>query len=194
MFEPYIIEKENGSDRTFDISTRLFKDRIIMVVGEIEERMANIIKAQLLWLEAEDSEAEIIMYIDSPGGVISTGLGIYDTMQYVNCDIRTICIGQACSMASLLLAAGTKGKRYALPNSEIMIHQPSGGIGGTHTDIEIYYKKMNRTRKNLERIYSEITGKSSKQIEKDLNRGDNWLTAEEAIDYGLIDYVLTKNQ
>lgn len=188
---PMVLSREENSERVMDLYSRLLKDRIIMVTGPIEPNMANIIKAQLLFLEAEDANADITMYIDSPGGEVATGMGIFDTMNFIQPDINTICVGMAASMASLILAAGTKGKRYALPNSEIMIHQPSGGSQGQATDMQIAVKHIMHTKSKLHGIYSNITQKSLEEISRDMER-DYWFTAEKAVEYGLIDKILLK--
>lgn len=188
---PMVLSREENSERVMDLYSRLLKDRIIMVTGPIEPNMANIIKAQLLFLEAEDANADITMYIDSPGGEVATGMGIFDTMNFIQPDINTICVGMAASMASLILAAGTKGKRYALPNSEIMIHQPSGGSQGQATDMQIAVKHIMHTKSKLHSIYSNITQKSLEEISRDMER-DYWFTAEKAVEYGLIDKILLK--
>lgn len=188
---PTVLEKEGNSERAMDLYSRLLKDRIIMVTGPIEPNMANIIKAQLLFLESEDPNSDIIMYIDSPGGEVATGMGIYDTMQYVKPDIRTICVGMAASMGSLILMGGTKGKRSALPNAEIMIHQPSGGAKGKATDVEANLEHLLKTKIKLHNIYAELTGQNIKKIKADMEK-DYWLTPLEAKEYGLIDTVLDK--
>lgn len=188
---PTVLEKEGNSERAMDLYSRLLKDRIIMVTGPIEPNMANIIKAQLLFLESEDPNSDIIMYIDSPGGEVATGMGIYDTMQYVKPDIRTICVGMAVSMGSLILMGGTKGKRSALPNAEIMIHQPSGGAKGKATDVEANLEHLLKTKIKLHNIYAELTGQDIKKIKADMEK-DYWLTPLEAKEYGLIDTVLDK--
>ncbi len=188
---PTVLEKEGNSERAMDLYSRLLKDRIIMVTGPIEPNMANIIKAQLLFLESEDPNSDIIMYIDSPGGEVATGMGIYDTMQYVKPDIRTICVGMAASMGSLILMGGTKGKRSALPNAEIMIHQPSGGAKGKATDVEANLEHLLKTKIKLHNIYAELTGQDIKKIKADMEK-DYWLTPLEAKEYGLIDTVLDK--
>lgn len=188
---PTVLEKEGNSERAMDLYSRLLKDRIIMVTGPIEPNMANIIKAQLLFLESEDPNSDIIMYIDSPGGEVATGMGIYDTMQYVKPDIRTICVGMAASMGSLILMGGTKGKRSALPNAEIMIHQPSGGAKGKATDVEANLEHLLKTKIKLHNIYAELTGQNIKKIKVDMEK-DYWLTPLEAKEYGLIDTVLDK--
>lgn len=188
---PTVLEKEGNSERAMDLYSRLLKDRIIMVTGTIEPNMANIIKAQLLFLESEDPNSDIIMYIDSPGGEVATGMGIYDTMQYVKPDIRTICVGMAASMGSLILMGGTKGKRSALPNAEIMIHQPSGGAKGKATDVEANLEHLLKTKIKLHNIYAELTGQNIEKIKADMEK-DYWLTPLEAKEYGLIDTVLDK--
>ncbi|RGQ08467.1 ATP-dependent Clp protease proteolytic subunit [Megamonas rupellensis] len=188
---PTVLEKEGNSERAMDLYSRLLKDRIIMVTGPIEPNMANIIKAQLLFLESEDPNSDIIMYIDSPGGEVATGMGIYDTMQYVKPDIRTICVGMAASMGSLILMGGTKGKRSALPNAEIMIHQPSGGAKGKATDVEANLEHLLKTKIKLHNIYAELTGQDIEKIKTDMEK-DYWLTPLEAKEYGLIDTVLDK--
>lgn len=188
---PTVLEKEGNSERAMDLYSRLLKDRIIMVTGPIEPNMANIIKAQLLFLESEDPNRDIIMYIDSPGGEVATGMGIYDTMQYVKPDIRTICVGMAASMGSLILMGGTKGKRSALPNAEIMIHQPSGGAKGKATDVEANLEHLLKTKIKLHNIYAELTGQNIEKIKADMEK-DYWLTPLEAKEYGLIDTVLDK--
>lgn len=188
---PTVLEKEGNSERAMDLYSRLLKDRIIMVTGPIEPNMANIIKAQLLFLESEDPNSDIIMYIDSPEGEVATGMGIYDTMQYVKPDIRTICVGMAASMGSLILMGGTKGKRSALPNAEIMIHQPSGGAKGRATDVEANLEHLLKTKIKLHNIYAELTGQNIEKIKADMEK-DYWLTPLEAKEYGLIDTVLDK--
>lgn len=188
---PTVLEKEGNSERAMDLYSRLLKDRIIMVTGPIEPNMANIIKAQLLFLESEDPNTDIIMYIDSPGGEVATGMGIYDTMQYIKPDIRTICVGMAASMGSLILMGGTKGKRSALPNAEIMIHQPSGGAKGKATDVEANLEHLLKTKIKLHNIYAELTGQNIEKIKADMEK-DYWLTPLEAKEYGLIDTVLDK--
>ena len=186
---PYVIEQTSRGERSYDIYSRLLKDRIIFLGEEVTDVSASVIVAQLLFLEAEDPDKDIHLYINSPGGSVSAGLAIYDTMQYIKCDIETICIGMAASMGSFLLAGGTKGKRLALPNAEIMIHQPSGGAQGQATEIEIAAEHILRTKKKLNTILSENTGQPYETIVKDTER-DNWLTAQEALEYGLIDKVM----
>lgn len=187
-----VIQREGRGERSMDIYSRLLADRIIYVVGQIEPNMANAIKAQLILLEAENPKADITMYIDSPGGHVDTGMGIVDTMNYITCDVRTVCVGLAASMGSLILASGTKGKRYSLPHSNIMIHQPSGGSQGKASDMEIVYKHMQKTKDMLTKIYSDITGKDYSTVLKDMDR-DNYMSAAEAMNYGLIDQVLVKH-
>lgn len=186
---PYVIEQTSKGERSYDIYSRLLKDRIIFVGGEVEDVMANIIVAQLIFLEAEDPDKDIFLYINSPGGSITSGMAIYDTMQYIKCDVSTICIGMAASMGAFLLAAGTKGKRKALPNSEVMIHQPSGGTRGQATDIAIHAEHIINIRKRMNNILAERTGQTVKKIAADTER-DNFLSAEEALEYGLIDEII----
>ncbi len=189
---PYVIEQTGRGERSYDIYSRLLKDRIIMLSGEINDPVASSIVAQLLFLEAQDPDKDIYFYINSPGGVITSGFSIYDTMNYIKPDITTICIGQAASMGAFLLACGTEGKRYALPSSRIMIHQPLGGAQGQATDIAIQAKEILRMKSYLNEILAEKTGKKVKQIEKDTER-DYFMSAEEAVEYGLIDKILTKS-
>jgi ATP-dependent Clp protease protease subunit len=189
---PYVVEQTGRGERSYDIYSRLLNDRIIMLCDQIDNATASVVIAQLLYLEGQDPEKDIDLYIDSPGGVISAGMAIYDTMQYIKCDVSTICIGMAASMGAFLLSSGAKGKRFALPNSEIMIHQPlisGGGLSGQCTDIKIASDHMVRTRENLNRILSENTGKPIEQINIDTER-DNYLSAQQAADYGLIDKVI----
>ena len=190
---PMVVEQTPQGERSFDIFSRLLKERIIFLTGQVEDDMASLVCAQLLFLEAEDPDKDIYMYINSPGGVITSGMAIYDTMRYVNCDINTLCIGQACSMGSFLLAGGTKGKRFSLPNSQIMIHQPSGGAQGKASDIEIQAKLILDMRRRLNLIYSENTGQKLSVIEKAMDR-DNFMTPEEALKFGLIDHIVTNRQ
>ena len=192
MVIPYVIEQTSRGERSYDIYSRLLKDRIIMLSGEIEDRMASAIVAQLLFLEAEDPDKDIYLYINSPGGVVTSGFSIYDTMNYIKPDVSTICIGQAASMGAFLLSCGAKGKRYALPNSRIMIHQPLGGAQGQATDMEITVKEILRIKAQLNKILSANSGKDLAQIEKDTDR-DFFMSAKEAQDYGLIDKVLEKS-
>jgi len=186
---PIVIEKTPQGERAYDIYSRLLKDRIIMLNGEITDETSSVIVSQLLFLESEDPEKDIFLYINSPGGVVTAGLAIYDTMQYIKCDINTICIGSAASMGALLLASGTKGKRYSLPHSRIMIHQPIGGITGQATEIEIHAKEILRLKKLLNEILAKHTGKRLKTIEKDTER-DYFMSAKEALDYGIIDKII----
>ena len=188
---PVVIEQTAKSERAFDIFSRLLKERVVFVNGRIEDNMASIVVAQLLFLESEDPRKEIFMYINSPGGVITAGLGIHDTMQYIKPEVSTLCVGQACSMGAFLLATGGKGKRYALPNSRIMIHQPSGGYRGQATDIEIHAKEILQFKKRLNKILSEHTGQKMSKIEKDVDR-DNFMSPEQAKEYGIIDRIITK--
>jgi len=189
---PYVIEQTGRGERSYDIYSRLLKDRIIMLSGEVNDAVASSIVAQLLFLEAQDPDKDIYFYINSPGGVITSGLSIFDTMNYIKSDIVTICIGQAASMGAFLLASGTKGKRYALPNARIMIHQPSGGAQGQSTDIQIQAKEIQRLKDTLNEILAEKTGKKIKAVEKDTER-DYFMSSKEAVAYGLIDKVLTKS-
>jgi len=190
---PMVVEQTNRGERAYDIYSRLLKDRIILLGSAIDDNVANLVIAQMLFLEAEDPDKDIQLYINSPGGSISAGMAIFDTMQYINCDVSTICVGLAASMGAFLLAAGTKGKRFALPNSEIMIHQPAGGTRGQAADIEIHAKRILAVRDTINRILSEITGKPIEQIERDTDR-DHFMTAKEAKEYGLIDEVITKRE
>ena len=189
-FVPYVIEQTSRGERSYDIYSRLLNDRIIFLGEEVTDVSANLIVAQLLFLESEDPGKDIHMYINSPGGSVSAGLAIYDTMQYIKCDVSTICIGMAASMGAFLLAGGTKGKRMALPNSEIMIHQPSGGAQGQATEIKIVAEQILKTKRKLNEILAGNTGKPLEQIEIDTER-DNYMSAEEAKAYGLIDNVIT---
>ena len=186
---PYVIEQTSRGERSYDIYSRLLKERIIFLGEEVNDTSASIVVAQLLFLEAEDPEKDIQIYINSPGGSVSAGMAIYDTMQYVKCDVSTICIGMAASMGAFLLAGGTKGKRMALPNAEIMIHQPSGGSQGQATEIEIAAKHILRTKEKLNKILAANTGRDYEVIAADTER-DNWKTAQEALEYGLIDKVI----
>ncbi|SFV56612.1 ATP-dependent Clp protease proteolytic subunit [hydrothermal vent metagenome] len=189
---PYVVEQTGRGERSYDIYSRLLKDRIVMLSGEVNDQVASSIVAQLLFLEAQDPDKDIYFYINSPGGVITSGLSMFDTMNYIKPDIVTICIGQAASMGAFLLASGTKGKRYALPHARIMIHQPSGGAQGQSTDIQIQAQEIQRLKDTLNEILAEKTGKTAKKIEKDTER-DNFMSAKEAVEYGLIDKVLTKS-
>ena len=188
---PMVVEQSNKDERAYDIYSRLLKERIIFLTGQINDNVASLVTAQLLFLEAEDPKKEIYLYINSPGGLVTAGLGIYDTMQYVKPDISTLCIGQAASMGSFLLAAGTKGKRFSLPNSRVMVHQPSAGFQGQVTDIEIHANEVSSLKKRLNEIYSKHTGKSVDEVKSALER-DNFMTAEVAKDFGLIDAVVEK--
>ncbi len=188
---PMVVEQSSKGERAYDIYSRLLKERIIFLTGQINDNVASLVTAQLLFLEAEDPKKEIYLYINSPGGLVTAGLGIYDTMQYVRPDISTLCIGQAASMGSFLLAAGTKGKRFSLPNSRIMVHQPSAGFQGQATDIEIHANEVLSLKKRLNEIYSKHTGKSVEEIKSALER-DNFMTADVAQSFGLIDEVVEK--
>jgi ATP-dependent Clp protease protease subunit len=188
---PIVIEQTNRGERSYDIFSRLLKERIIMLSDEVNEVTASLVTAQLLFLEAEDPDKDIQFYINSPGGSVSAGLMIYDTMQYIRPDVQTICVGMAASMGAFLMAAGAKGKRFALPNAEMMIHQPSGGSQGQATDIRIAADHIVRTKERLNRILSERTGQTYEKVAADTER-DNWLTAEQAIEYGLIDHIMEK--
>jgi len=186
---PMVVEQSNKGERAYDIYSRLLKERIIFLVGPINDNVASLVTAQLLFLESEDPKKEINLYINSPGGLVTAGLGIYDTMQYIKPDVSTLCIGQAASMGSFLLAAGKKGKRFSLPNSRIMVHQPSAGFQGQATDIEIHANEVLALKKRLNEIYSKHTGKSVEDVKKALER-DNFMTPEVAKDFGLIDAVV----
>ena len=188
---PMVVEQSSKGERAYDIYSRLLKERIIFLTGQINDNVASLVTAQLLFLEAEDPKKEIYLYINSPGGLVTAGLGIYDTMQYVKPDISTLCIGQAASMGSFLLAAGTKGKRFSLPNSRIMVHQPSAGFQGQATDIEIHANEVLSLKKRLNEIYSKHTGKSVEEIKSALER-DNFMTGDVAQSFGLIDEVVEK--
>lgn len=190
---PYVIEKTSSGERSYDIYSRLLQDRIIMLSGEVNDDIASLVVSQLLFLESQDPAKDIHLYINSPGGVVSSGLAIYDTMNYVKCDVSTICMGLAASMGSFLLAGGAKGKRLALPNAEIMIHQPSGGAKGQETEVRIAAEQMLKTRERLNRILAENTGKPLDVISADTER-DNYMTAEEAKEYGLIDEIVTNRK
>ena len=188
---PYVVEQTNRGERQYDIFSRLLNDRIVVLSDEVNDATASLVVAQLLFLESQDAEKDISFYINSPGGSVSAGLAIYDTMQYIKCDVSTICMGMAASMGAFLLSSGAKGKRFALPNSEIMIHQPSGGAQGQATEIEIVAKHILRTKEKLNRILSENTGKPIEEIALDTDR-DNFMSAEEALEYGLVDKILYK--
>ncbi len=188
---PYVVEKTSGGERSYDIFSRLLKDRIIFIGDEITDATASVVVAQLLFLESEDPDKDIHIYINSPGGSVTAGMAIFDTMRYIKPDVSTICVGMAASMGAFLLAAGTKGKRYALPNAEIMIHQPLGGAKGQASDVKIHAEFLLKTRDKLNKILSENTGKPLEQIEKDTDR-DNFMLASEAMEYGLIDKVMER--
>ena len=188
---PYVVEQTSRGERSYDIFSRLLNDRIIVLSDEVNDATASLVVAQLLYLEGQDPEKDISLYINSPGGSVTAGMAIYDTMQYIKCDVSTICMGMAASMGAFLLSSGAKGKRIALPNSEIMIHQPLGGAQGQATEIEIAAQHILRTKKKLNSILAENTGKTIEQIAADTDR-DNWLTAQEAQEYGLVDKVLYK--
>lgn len=186
---PYVVEQTGKGERSYDIYSRLLKDRIIFLSEEINDHIASLVVAQLLFLEAEDPEKDICIYINSPGGSVTAGMAIYDTMQYIKCDVSTICVGLAASMGAFLLSSGTKGKRYALPNAEVMIHQPLGGARGQASDIKIHADWILKTKDKLNQILSENTGQELSRIEQDTDR-DNFMTAEEACEYGLVDKVI----
>lgn len=191
---PYVVEQTNRGERTYDLYSRLLEDRIIFLSGEIDDNVANSIVAQLIYLEGKDPTKDISIYINSPGGSVTAGMAIFDTMNYIKCDVSTICVGLAASMGAFLLAAGTKGKRYALPNSEVMIHQPLGGASGQASDIAIHAEQILKTKAKLNKILSENTGKPLDQVEKDTDR-DNFMSAEEAKSYGLVDKIFyARNQ
>lgn len=190
---PYVVEQTNHGERSYDIFSRLLNDRIIMLTGQVDDALASVVIAQLLYLEGQDAEKDIDLYINSPGGSVTAGLAIYDTMQYIKCDVSTICVGLAASMGSFLLSSGAKGKRFALPNSEILIHQPmiSGGLGGQQTDIQIHADNILKTRTRLENILAKNCGKDYETLHRDCER-DNYMSADEACAYGLIDKVIEK--
>ncbi len=188
---PYVVEQTSRGERSYDIYSRLLNDRIIVLSDEVNDATASLVVAQLLFLESQDSEKDISFYINSPGGSVTAGMAIYDTMQYIKCDVSTICMGLAASMGAFLLSSGTKGKRYCLPNSEVMIHQPSGGAKGQATDIKIVADHILRTKEKLNKILAENTGKDVSVIAEDTER-DNFMTAEEALEYGLVDKILYK--
>ena len=188
---PMVVEQTARGERAYDIYSRLLKERVVFVVGQIEDHMANLIVAQLLYLESENPDKDIHLYINSPGGSVTAGLSIYDTMQFINSDISTICVGQAASMGALLLGGGTKGKRFALPHSRIMVHQPSAGFSGQATDIDIHAREVLELKRRLNEIMARHTGQKVTQIEKDLER-DNFMSGETAVEYGLIDTVLVQ--
>ena len=191
MLIPMVVDQVGNNERSYDIYSRLLEDRIIFLSGEIDDNVANAVVAQLIYLEGKNPDKDIFMYINSPGGSVSAGLAIYDTMNYVKCDVSTICIGMAASMAAVLLSSGAKGKRIILPHAEVMIHQPLGGAQGQATDIEIHAKHIQKTRELLNNILSKNTGKSIDKIKKDTER-DNFMSAESALEYGLVDKILEK--
>lgn len=190
-FVPYVVEQTSRGERSYDIFSRLLNDRIVMLCDQVNDTTASLVVAQMLFLEAQDPDKDISFYINSPGGSVSAGMAIYDTMQYIKCDVSTICMGMAASMGAFLLAAGAKGKRFALPNSEIMIHQPLGSAEGQATDILIHAHHIEKTREKLNKILSERTGRPLEEIQRDTER-DNFMSADEAATYGLIDKVITK--
>ena len=188
---PYVVERTSSGERSYDLYSRLLEDRIIFLSGEIDDALANTVVAQLIYLEAKDSTKDVALYINSPGGSVSAGMAIYDTMNFIKCDVSTTCLGLAASMGAFLLSSGAKGKRFAMPNSEIMIHQPLGGAQGQASDIKIQAEHILRIKEKMNRILSENTGRTLEEIERDTDR-DNYLTAEEALSYGLIDKVYYK--
>ena len=190
---PYVIEQNSRGERSYDIYSRLLKDRIIFLGEEVNETTASLVVAQLLFLESEDPSKDIHLYINSPGGMVTAGMAIYDTMQYIKCDVSTICIGMAASMGAFLLAGGAKGKRFALPNAEVMIHQPSGGAKGQTTEIQIAAENILKTKKKLNQMLADNTGKPYEVVAADTER-DHWMSADEALDYGLIDGIITKKE
>ena len=190
---PMVVEQTARGERAYDIYSRLLKDRLVFIVGPVEDHMANLVVAQLLFLESENPKKDIHLYINSPGGVVSAGLSIYDTMQFINCDVSTICVGQAASMGALLLAGGTKGKRFALPHSRIMVHQPSAGYQGQATDISIHAEEVLELKRRLNAIMAKHTGQDVETIERDLER-DNFMSADRAVEYGIIDTVLAQRK
>ena len=189
MLIPMVVDQNGANERSYDIYSRLLEDRIVFLTGEVNDQSANIVIAQLIYLEGKNPDKDIFLYINSPGGSVSAGMAIYDTMQYIKCDVSTICIGLAASMGAFLLSSGTKGKRFALPNSEIMIHQPLGGAQGQSTEIQIAAEHILKTRKLINQILADHTGQSIKKINADTDR-DNFMTAQEAVDYGLIDGIM----
>ena len=190
---PMVVEQTARGERAYDIYSRLLKDRLIFIVGPVEDQMANLVVAQMLYLESENADKDIHLYINSPGGTVTSGLSIYDTMQFINCDVSTICCGQAASMGALLLAGGTHGKRYALPHSRVMVHQPSAGFQGQATDISIHAKETLELKARLNEIMARHTGQPIERIEQDLER-DNFKSADEALEYGLVDTVLAERK
>ncbi|MBE5738162.1 MAG: ATP-dependent Clp endopeptidase proteolytic subunit ClpP [Clostridiales bacterium] len=193
MLVPYVVDQTSSGERSYDIYSRLLEDRIVFISGEIDDATANTVVAQLIYLEAKNPDKDISIYINSPGGSVTAGMAIYDTMQYVKCDVSTICIGLAASMGAFLLAAGTKGKRFCLPNSEVMIHQPLGGAQGQASDIEITANHIIATKKKMIKMLSKNTGQSIAKVEKDVDR-DYFMTADEAVAYGLVDKVITRKK
>jgi ATP-dependent Clp protease protease subunit len=193
MLIPYVVDQTGNGERSYDIYSRLLEDRIVFISGEIDDATANTVVAQLIYLEAKNPEKDICVYINSPGGSVTAGMAIYDTMRYVKCPVSTICVGLAASMGAFLLAAGTKGKRFALPNSEIMIHQPLGGAKGQASDIEITAKHIIRTKKKMIEMLSKNTGQPVKKVEKDVDR-DYYMSATEAVEYGIVDKVITREK
>jgi ATP-dependent Clp protease protease subunit len=187
---PMVVEQTSRGERSYDIYSRLLKERIIFLTGQVEDNIANLIVAQLLFLEAENAEKDIFLYINSPGGVITSGMSIYDTMQFIKPDVSTICLGQACSMGSFLLAAGAKGKRFCLPNAKVMIHQPLGGFQGQASDIQIHAQEIMKTKKRMNELLAEHTGQPLEVIERDTDR-DYFMSAEQSVEYGLVDAVMT---
>ena len=192
-FVPIVVEQTSRGERSYDIYSRLLKERIIFLTGQIYDEMAALICAQLLFLESEDSKKDISMYINSPGGVVTSALSILDTMRYIKCDVSTLCIGQACSAGSLLLSSGTKGKRYVLPNARVMIHQPSGGAQGQATDIEIHAREILNLRERLNKIYADNTGQGIETINKAMER-DRFMSAEDALEFGLVDKIIESRE
>ncbi len=192
-YVPVVVEQTGNGERSYDIYSRLLKERIVMLGGEVTDISAELIVAQLLFLEGEDPEKDIQFYINSPGGSVTAGMAIYDTMNFIKCDVSTICVGMAASMGSFLLAGGTKGKRYALPNSEILIHQPLGGTQGQASDMIIAAEHIKKTRERLNSILAKNTGRTYEELARDTDR-DNWMTAEEALEYGLIDHIYTSRE
>ncbi|WP_206099572.1 ATP-dependent Clp endopeptidase proteolytic subunit ClpP [Rheinheimera riviphila] len=190
---PIVIEQTAKGERSFDIYSRLLKERVIFLTGQVEDHMANLIVAQLLFLESENPEKDIYIYINSPGGSVTAGLAIYDTMRYIKCDIATVCVGQAASMGAFLLSGGTKGKRYCLPNARVMIHQPLGGFQGQATDFEIHAREILTIKEKLNRLMAEHTGKTYEEIVKGTER-DNFLSAQQALEYGLVDTIFVKSE
>ena len=188
-----VVEQTARGERAYDIYSRLLKDRLVFIVGPVEDQMANLVVAQLLYLESENADKDIHLYINSPGGVVTSGLSIYDTMQFINCDVSTICVGQAASMGALLLAGGSKGKRFALPHSRVMVHQPSAGYQGQATDIHIHAQEILELKRRLNNIMAKHTGQTIEQIEQDLER-DRFMSATEALEYGLVDTVLAERK